>query len=221
MSPKKKIPEQLSQRAYAAHRGCSHSTVRDRIKRGALTKYDAKKNPTGSLVEAPHARHGGRKGWWLLVKNADVEWEKNRLGRGNGGTFVGEPDLYGKVRNPADEAKAKALGREAETPTGTAFEASASKARWEAKRAEITVRTLAGELVHRDQLQKRLAAIVVRFRERLRSLPARAAAVAAPLDEPAEIQVKLRPLVDDAIRVLAAELRELAGDDENERSAAG
>ena len=178
----------LSIRAYAQHRGVSHTAVAKAIKAGRISV-----EPDGKIDPA----------------KADAQWARNTLPSQNLNTGAAKPAA--KVAPPAGATPVSMVpvaNRELQPPLETRAAAPdyqtsrAIREAYAARLAKLEYEERTAKLISSDEVEMRTFILARRLRDRMQTIPRRlAAALAAELD-PRVIEQRL----DDEIRQALEEL---------------
>ncbi len=177
----------LSIRAYAQHRGVSHTAVAKAIKAGRISK-----EPDGTIYPA----------------KADAQWARNTLPSQNLNTGASKPAP--KVATPAVSTPvATGSSRELQPPLETGrisapdYQTSrAIREAYAARLAKLEYEERTGKLISADDVEMRTFNLARRLRDRMQTLPRRLAAACAAEQDPRVIEKRL----DDEIRQALEEL---------------
>lgn len=178
----------LSIRAYARHRGVSHTAVSKAIQAGRITLgADGKINP----------------------EVADAQWERNTLPSQNLGNSGGNPsgNLGGNPKKTTAQVSTRAeVAREVATTieprtSGPDYQTSrAIREAYAARLAKLEYEERSGQLVSKNEVEVKSFQLARQLRERIQQIPRKvapqivAAVVANP--DPGEVE----ELLDEAIR---------------------
>lgn len=173
----------LSIRAYAQHRGVSHTAVAKAIKAGRISiEPDGKIDPV----------------------KADAQWARNTLPSQSLNTGAAKPAA--KVATPA--VSTPVSSREAQAPLETRATAPdyqtsrAIREAYAARLAKLEFEERTGKLISSDEVEMRTFNLARRLRDRMQTLPRRLAAALAAEQDPRVIEQRL----DDEIRQALEEL---------------
>jgi hypothetical protein len=209
-------PAPISLSAYARHRACSLTAVRNAVKKGKLKEV---------LV---HTASGVK---ITDVKYADQLWEQRTEHNTTPPAIRAmleareaqkreapedASDLVGPMPVPSAPRERRAVTGDAEPPAVndamTLSEASAIEKRWRAKLVQLEFRKKAGELIEAAEVKRKLADVITACRAKILGVPTRARQ-RLPHLTPEDV-VTLDALVREA-------LEELAVGDFTEAAAAG
>ncbi len=179
----------LSIRAYAQHRGVSHTAVAKAIKAGRISiEPDGKIDPV----------------------KADAQWASNTLPSQKLNT--GAAKLAAKVANPpvsTPVSTASVANRELQPPMETGrisapdYQTSrAIREAYAARLAKLEYEERTAKLISSDEVEMRTFNLARRLRDRMQTLPRRLAAALAAEQDPRVIEQRL----DDEIRQALEEL---------------
>jgi hypothetical protein len=177
----------LSIRAYAQHRGVSHTAVAKAIKAGRIsTEPDGKIDPV----------------------KADAQWARNTLPSQNLNTGAAKPAA--KVATPpVSTSVATGSSRELQPPVETGrisapdYQTSrAIREAYAARLAKLEYEERTAKLISSDEVEMRTFNLARRLRDRMQTLPRRLAAALAAEQDPRVIEQRL----DDEIRQALEEL---------------
>ena len=177
----------LSIRAYAQHRGVSHTAVAKAIKAGRISvELDGKIDPA----------------------KADAQWVRNTLPSQNLNT--GASKSAPRVATPAVSTPvATGSSRELQPPLETGrvsapdYQTSrAIREAYAARLAKLEYEERTGKLISADDVEMRTFNLARRLRDRMQTLPHRLAAAFAAVQDPRVIEQRL----DDEIRQALEEL---------------
>ena len=177
----------LSIRAYAQHRGVSHTAVAKAIKAGRISK-----EPDGSIDPA----------------KADAQWARNTLPSQNLNTSASKPApkvATPAVSTPVSTGSSRELQPPVETGRISAPDYQTSRAIREAYAARLTkleYEERTAKLISSDEVEMRTFNLARRLRDRMQTLPRRLAAALAAEQDPRVIEQRL----DDEIRQALEEL---------------
>ncbi len=177
----------LSIRAYAQHRGVSHTAVAKAIKAGRISK-----EPDGTIDPA----------------KADAQWARNTLPSQNLNT--GAPKPAAKVATPpVSTPVATGSSRELQPPVETGrisapdYQTSrAIREAYAARLAKLEYEERTAKLISSDEVEMRTFNLARRLRDRMQTLPRRLAAALAAEQDPRVIEQRL----DEEIRQALEEL---------------
>lgn len=177
----------LSIRAYAQHRGVSHTAVAKAIKAGRISK-----EPDGTIDPA----------------KADAQWARNTLPSQNLNTSASKP--ASKVATPTVSTPvATGSSRELQPPLETGrisapdYQTSrAIREAYAARLAKLEYEERTAKLISSDEVEMRTFNLARRLRDRMQTLPRRLAAALAAEQDPRVIEQRL----DDEIRQALEEL---------------
>jgi hypothetical protein len=177
----------LSIRAYAQHRGVSHTAVAKAIKAGRISK-----EPDGSIDPA----------------KADAQWVRNTLASQNLNTSVSKPApkvATPPVSTPVATGSSRELPPPLETGRISAPDYQTSRAireAYAARLAKLEYEERTAKLISSDEVEMRTFNLARRLRDRMQTLPRRLAAALAAEQDPRVIEQRL----DDEIRQALEEL---------------
>lgn len=185
--------EGLSVRAYARHRGVSHTAVQRAIARGRLSR-SLGKNAAGE--------------WRIVnVELADQEFDANgdltrapavikerEAARHTGGTPPVPPVPPAPDSDNEDEPSTDGDPGSVPTGTMTLAEAAAQEKAWKARLAELQYREKTGELVDARAVEMKTVEVFTRCRTKL-------------LGVPSKLKTRLPHLTPADLRAIDAELR--------------
>lgn len=177
----------LSIRAYAQHRGVSHTAVAKAIKAGRISK-----EPDGSIDPA----------------KADAQWARNTLPSQSLNTGAAQPAAKvatPPVSTPVATGSSRELSPPMETGRISAPDYQTSRAIREAfaaRLAKLEYEERTGKLISSDEVEMRTFNLARRLRDRMQTLPRRLAAALAAEQDPRVIEQRL----DDEIRQALEEL---------------
>ena len=177
----------LSIRAYAQHRGVSHTAVAKAIKAGRISK-----EPDGSIDPA----------------KADAQWARNTLPSQNLNTSVSKPApkvATPPVSTPVATGSSRELPPPLETGRISAPDYQTSRAireAYAARLAKLEYEERTGKLISSDEVEMRTFNLARRLRDRMQTIPRRLAAALAAEQDPRVIEQRL----DDEIRQALEEL---------------
>jgi len=179
----------LSIRAYAQHRGVSHTAVAKAIKAGRISK-----EPDGTIDPA----------------KADAQWARNTLPSQSLNTGAAKPAA--KVATPpVSTSVATGSSRELQPPVETGririsapdYQTSrAIREAYAARLAKLEYEERTAKLISSDEVEMRTFNLARRLRDRMQTLPRRLAAALAAEQDPRVIEQRL----DDEIRQALEEL---------------
>ena len=177
----------LSIRAYAQHRGVSHTAVAKAIKAGRISK-----------------EHDGT----IDPAKADAQWARNTLPSQNLNTGAAKPAA--KVATPpVSTPVATGSSRELQPPVETGrisapdYQTSrAIREAYAARLAKLEYEERTAKLISSDEVEMRTFNLARRLRDRMQTLPRRLAAALAAEQDPRVIEQRL----DDEIRQALEEL---------------
>ena len=177
----------LSIRAYAQHRGVSHTAVAKAIQAGRISK-----EPDGTIDPV----------------KADAQWVRNTLPSQNLNTGAVKPAL--KVATPpVSTPVATGSSRELQPPVETGrisapdYQTSrAIREAYAARLAKLEYEERTAKLISSDEVEMRTFNLARRLRDRMQTLPRRLAAALAAEQDPRVIEQRL----DDEIRQALEEL---------------
>ena len=179
----------LSIRAYAQHRGVSHTAVAKAIKAGRISK-----EPDDTIDPA----------------KADAQWARNTLLSQNLNTSAAKPAA--KVATPPVSipvSTAPVANREVQPPLETSrisapdYQTSrAIREAYAARLAKLEYEERTGKLISNDEVEIRTFNLARRLRDRMQTIPRRLAAALAAEQDPRVIEQRL----DDEIRQALEEL---------------
>ena len=177
----------LSIRAYAQHRGVSHTAVAKAIKAGRIsTEPDGKIDPV----------------------KADAQWARNTLPSQNLNTGAAKPAAKvatPPVSTPVSTGSSRELQPPVETGRISAPDYQTSRAireAYAARLAKLEYEERTGKLISSDEVEMRTFNLARRLRDRMQTLPRRLAAALAAEQDPRVIEQRL----DDEIRQALEEL---------------
>lgn len=175
----------LSIRAYAQHRGVSHTAVAKAIKAGRIGK-----EPDGTIDPV----------------KADAQWARNTLPSQNLNTSAAKPAA--KVATPP-VSTAPVANRELQPPLETGRIAApdyqtsrAIREAYAARLAKLEYEERTAKLISSDEVEMRTFNLARRLRDRMQTIPRRMAAALAAEQDPRVIEQRL----DDEIRQALEEL---------------
>ena len=177
----------LSIRAYAQHRGVSHTAVAKAIKAGRISK-----EPDGSIDPA----------------KADAQWARNTLPSQNLNTSASKPApkvATPAVSTPVSTGSSRELQPPVETGRISAPDYQTSRAireAYAARLAKLEYEERTAKLISSDEVEMRTFNLARRLRDRMQTLPRRLAAALAAEQDPRVIEQRL----DDEIRQALEEL---------------
>ena len=177
----------LSIRAYAQHRGVSHTAVAKAIKAGRISK-----EPDGTIDPA----------------KADAQWARNTLPSQNLNTGATKPApkvATPPVSTPVATVSSRELPPPLETGRISAPDYQTSRAIREAYAARLTkleYEERTAKLISSDEVEMLTFNLASRLRDRMQTLPRRLAAALAAEQDPRVIEQRL----DDEIRQALEEL---------------
>ena len=177
----------LSIRAYAQHRGVSHTAVAKAIKAGRISK-----EPDGSIDPA----------------KADAQWARNTLPSQNLNTGASKPApkvATPAVSTPVATGSSRELPPPLETGRISAPDYQTSRAireAYAARLAKLEYEERTAKLISSDEVEMRTFNLARRLRDRMQTLPRRLAAALAAEQDPRVIEQRL----DDEIRQALEEL---------------
>jgi hypothetical protein len=177
----------LSIRAYAQHRGVSHTAVAKAIKAGRISK-----EPDGSIDPA----------------KADAQWVRNTLPSQNLNTSASKPApkvATPPVSTPVATGSSRELQPPMETGRISAPDYQTSRAireAYAARLAKLEYEERTAKLISSDEVEMRTFNLARRLRDRMQTLPRRLAAALAAEQDPRVIEQRL----DDEIRQALEEL---------------
>ena len=177
----------LSIRAYAQHRGVSHTAVAKAIKAGRISK-----EPDGSIDPA----------------KADAQWARNTLPSQNLNTGAAKPAAKvatPPVSTPVATVSSRELPPPLETGRISAPDYQTSRAireAYAARLAKLEYEERTAKLISSDEVEMRTFNLARRLRDRMQTLPRRLAAALAAEQDPRVIEQRL----DDEIRQALEEL---------------
>ena len=177
----------LSIRAYAQHRGVSHTAVAKAIKAGRISK-----EPDGTIDPA----------------KADAQWERNTLPSQNLNTGAAKPAAKvatPPVSTPVATVSSRELPPPLETGRISAPDYQTSRAireAYAARLAKLEYEERTAKLISSDEVEMRTFNLARRLRDRMQTLPRRLAAALAAEQDPRVIEQRL----DDEIRQALEEL---------------
>jgi hypothetical protein len=202
LSPMAKV-KLLTQKEYAAHRGCSAPAVHKAVKAGRISMIGDRIDPAV----------------------ADIQWQQNSRARVRSGASpapAGQPgatsstpasagDLVDRAQvDPASSSEepggesGAASGEGGQLQADPGYQASRSRqAAADARTAEIKLAELEGTLVRIDQVKAQLAAMLAPVREGLLQIPARLAPLLAPQSDAGRIQTLLEVEIHQVLAPLA------------------
>ena len=179
----------LSIRAYAQHRGVSHTAVAKAIKAGRISK-----EPDGTIDPA----------------KADAQWVRNTLPSQNLNTGAAKPAA--KVATPSVSTPVSTVpvaNRELQPPLETSRIAApdyqtsrAIREAYAARLAKLEYEERTAKLISSDEVEMRTFNLARRLRDRMQTIPRRLAAALAAEQDPRVIEQRL----DDEIRQALEEL---------------
>ena len=177
----------LSIRAYAQHRGVSHTAVAKAIKAGRISV-----EPDGKIDPA----------------KADAQWARNTLPSQNLNTGAAKPAAKvatPPVSNPVSTGSSRELQPPVETGRISAPDYQTSRAireAYAARLAKLEYEERTAKLIGSDEVEMRTFNLARRLRDRMQTLPRRLAAALAAEQDPRVIEQRL----DDEIRQALEEL---------------
>ena len=177
----------LSIRAYAQHRGVSHTAVAKAIKAGRISK-----EPDGSIDPA----------------KADAQWARNTLPSQSLNTGAAKPAAKAAtppVSTPVATGSSRELPPPLETGRISAPDYQPSRAireAYAARLAKLEYEERTAKLISSDEVEMRTFNLARRLRDRMQTLPRRLAAALAAEQDPRVIEQRL----DDEIRQALEEL---------------
>ena len=177
----------LSIRAYAQHRGVSHTAVAKAIKAGRISK-----EPDGTIDPA----------------KADAQWARNTLPSQNLNTGAAKPAAKvatPPVSTPVATVSSRELPPPLETGRISAPDYQTSRAireAYAARLAKLEYEERTAKLISSDEVEMRTFNLARRLRDRMQTLPRRLAAALAAEQDPRVIEQRL----DDEIRQAFEEL---------------
>ena len=177
----------LSIRAYAQHRGVSHTAVAKAIKAGRISK-----EPDGTIDPA----------------KADAQWARNTLPSQNLNTGAAKPAAKvatPPVSTPVATVSSRELPPPLETGRSSAPDYQTSRAireAYAARLAKLEYEERTAKLISSDEVEMRTFNLARRLRDRMQTLPRRLAAALAAEQDPRVIEQRL----DDEIRQALEEL---------------
>ena len=177
----------LSIRAYAQHRGVSHTAVAKAIKAGRISE-----EPDGSIDPA----------------KADAQWARNTLPSQNLNTSASKPApkvATPPVSTPVATVSSRELPPPLETGRISAPDYQTSRAireAYAARLAKLEYEERTAKLISSDEVEMRTFNLARRLRDRMQTLPRRLAAALAAEQDPRVIEQRL----DDEIRQALEEL---------------
>ena len=177
----------LSIRAYAQHRGVSHTAVAKAIKAGRISV-----EPDGKIDPA----------------KADAQWARNTLPSQNLNTSASKPApkvATPPVSTPVATVSSRELPPPLETGRISAPDYQTSRAireAYAARLAKLEYEERTAKLISSDEVEMRTFNLARRLRDRMQTLPRRLAAALAAEQDPRVIEQRL----DDEIRQALEEL---------------
>ena len=177
----------LSIRAYAQHRGVSHTAVAKAIKAGRISK-----EPDGTIDPA----------------KADAQWARNTLPSQNLNTGAAKPAAKvatPPVSTPVATVSSRELPPPLETGRISAPDYQTSRAireAYAARLAKLEYEERTAKLISSDEVEMRTFNLARRLRDRMQTIPRRLAAALAAEQDPRVIEQRL----DDEIRQALEEL---------------
>ena len=177
----------LSVRAYAQHRGVSHTAVAKAIKAGRISV-----EPDGKIDPA----------------KADAQWARNTLPSQNLNTGAAKPAAKvatPPVSTPVATVSSRELPPPLETGRISAPDYQTSRAireAYAARLAKLEYEERTAKLISSDEVEMRTFNLARRLRDRMQTLPRRLAAALAAEQDPRVIEQRL----DDEIRQALEEL---------------
>ena len=177
----------LSIRAYAQHRGVSHTAVAKAIKAGRISV-----EPDGTIDPA----------------KADAQWARNTLPSQNLNTGAAKPAAKvatPPVSTPVATVSSRELPPPLETGRISAPDYQTSRAireAYAARLAKLEYEERTAKLISSDEVEMRTFNLARRLRDRMQTLPRRLAAALAAEQDPRVIEQRL----DDEIRQALEEL---------------
>jgi hypothetical protein len=177
----------LSIRAYAQHRGVSHTAVAKAIKAGRISK-----EPDGSIDPI----------------KADAQWARNTLPSQSLNTGASKPApkvATPPVSTPVATGSSRELQPPVETGRISAPDYQTSRAireAYAARLAKLEYEERTAKLISSDEVEMRTFNLARRLRDRMQTLPRRLAAALAAEQDPRVIEQRL----DDEIRQALEEL---------------
>ena len=177
----------LSIRAYAQHRGVSHTAVAKAIKAGRISK-----EADGTIDPA----------------KADAQWVRNTLPSQNLNTSAKKPAskvATPPVSTPVATVSSRELPPPLETGRISAPDYQTSRAireAYAARLAKLEYEERTAKLISSDEVEMRTFNLARRLRDRMQTLPRRLAAALAAEQDPRVIEQRL----DDEIRQALEEL---------------
>ncbi len=177
----------LSIRAYAQHRGVSHTAVAKAIKAGRISV-----EPDGKIDPA----------------KADAQWARNTLPSQNLNTGAAKPAAKvatPPVSTPVATVSSRELPPPLETGRISAPDYQTSRAireAYAARLAKLEYEERTAKLISSDEVEMRTFNLARRLRDRMQTLPRRLAAALAAEQDPRVIEQRL----DDEIRQALEEL---------------
>jgi len=177
----------LSIRAYAQHRGVSHTAVAKAIKAGRISV-----EPDGKIDPA----------------KADAQWARNTLPSQNLNTSAPKPAAKvatPPVSTPVATVSSRELPPPLETGRISAPDYQTSRAireAYAARLAKLEYEERTAKLISSDEVEMRTFNLARRLRDRMQTLPRRLAAALAAEQDPRVIEQRL----DDEIRQALEEL---------------
>jgi len=180
----------LSIRAYAQHRGVSHTAVAKAIKAGRISK-----EADGTIDPA----------------KADTQWERNTLPSQNLNTGATKPAP--KVATPpvsTPVSTAPVANRELQSPLETGRIAApdyqtsrAIREAYAARLAKLEYEERTAKLISSDEVEMRTFNLARRLRDRMQTLPRRLAAALAVEQDPRVIEQRLNDEIRQALEELS------------------
>ena len=177
----------LSIRAYAQHRGVSHTAVAKAIKAGRISV-----EPDGKIDPA----------------KADAQWARNTLPSQNLNTSASKPApkvATPPVSTPVATVSSRELPPPLETGRISAPDYQTSRAireAYAARLAKLEYEERTAKLISSDEVEMRTFNLARRLRDRMQTIPRRLAAALAAEQDPRVIEQRL----DDEIRQALEEL---------------
>lgn len=186
----KKAARTMSMAAYARHRGCSRAAVTKAISTGRIPRTAAKKNESGH--------------WRIDAEIADREWARST-------TRESAADVEGRRRQAAasaDPADRQFRFAAADIPVDedgrplSRVEVQTIRDAIAARREQIELAELRGELVRKDEVRKRIAEMSRTTVNQLLAIPARVSKAVAAEADPAAVEIALEQALVDALTSL-------------------
>jgi hypothetical protein len=180
----------MSMVAYARHRGCSRAAVHKAIQSGRISRDAASKTAGGH--------------WRIDAEKADLEWAKST-------TRESAADAQGRRREAAasvDDADRRFRFAAADIPVDddgrplSRVEVQTIRDAIAARREQIELAELRGELVRKDEVTRRVAEISRTTVNQILAVPARVSKTIASVDDPAAVEIALEEALVDALTSL-------------------